>query len=459
MYQHILTAATRLKQHLLNSGQKLIRKTQSDSLQGFIARVAAGTFGIKVANAFLAYAISLLLARILGAEGFGSYAYALAWVSLLLIPAVLGLEGVITREVAVYQTKSNWSLAHGLLRWANQVVLLSALILGILAAVVIWVLTPTSDSQTLFTFLIAIISLPFAALARLRQSAMQAIQRIVIGQVPEMLVRPILLIILLGGLSLLGISLSTPWAMGMNTAATGIAFLVGAYLLDRYLPENIKHTPAEYRPLLWLRSALPMLLIGSLYIVNNQTDTVMLGAMKDSEAVGIYTVANRGASLITFVLVAFNTSLAPTFASLYAQGDKRRLQRVVTKGCRMVLLAALPIAFALIAFGYWFLLLFGAEFVQGQTALTILSFGQLANAATGSVALLLIMTGHERDTAIGISASALLNIILNAILIPQWGVEGAATATATSTFFWNIILVVFAQKRLQINSTVLGKLN
>ncbi|NET91374.1 MAG: oligosaccharide flippase family protein, partial [Kamptonema sp. SIO1D9] len=290
MYQHILTAATRLKQHLLNSGQKLIRKTQSDSLQGFIARVAAGTFGIKVANAFLAYAISLLLARILGAEGFGSYAYALAWVSLLLIPAVLGLEGVITREVAVYQTKSNWSLAHGLLRWANQVVLLSALILGILAAVVIWVLTPTSDSQTLFTFLIAIISLPFAALARLRQSAMQAIQRIVIGQVPEMLVRPILLIILLGGLSLLGISLSTPWAMGMNTAATGIAFLVGAYLLDRYLPENIKHTPAEYRPLLWLRSALPMLLIGSLYIVNNQTDTVMLGAMKDSEAVGIYTV-------------------------------------------------------------------------------------------------------------------------------------------------------------------------
>ncbi|NET91585.1 MAG: oligosaccharide flippase family protein, partial [Kamptonema sp. SIO1D9] len=211
--------------------------------------------------------------------------------------------------------------------------------------------------------------------------------------------------------------------------------------------------------LLWLRSALPMLLIGSLYIVNNQTDTVMLGAMKDSEAVGIYTVANRGASLITFVLVAFNTSLAPTFASLYAQGDKRRLQRVVTKGCRMVLLAALPIAFALIAFGYWFLLLFGAEFVQGQTALTILSFGQLANAATGSVALLLIMTGHERDTAIGISASALLNIILNAILIPQWGVEGAATATATSTFFWNIILVVFAQKRLQINSTVLGKLN
>ncbi|MEC4984728.1 MAG: flippase [Oscillatoria sp. PMC 1068.18] len=459
MYQKILTTIAQLKHYLLSTKQKLATKNQSNSLQNFIAKAAAGTFGLKVANAFLAYAVSIILARILGAGGFGTYSYATAWVNLLLIPAVLGLEGIITREVAVYKSQSNWSLAHGLLNWANQVVLIISIILSILASVVIYFIA-SSNLEILLTFSVAMISLPFAALARLRQSAMQALQHIVVGQIPEMLVRPLLLVVFLtGGYYLFSNNLTTPWAMGINVAATGIAFFVGAYLLNKNLPENLKNTPAEYSPSVWLRSALPMLLIGSLYIVNNQTDTVMLGAMKDTAAVGIYTVANRGASLITFVLVAFNTSLAPTFASLYAQGDRRRLQRVVTKGCRIVLLAALPIGISLIAFGYWFLLLFGAEFLQGQTALTILSLGQLANASTGSVALLLIMTGHERDTAIGISASALLNIILNAMLIPQWGVDGAAIATATSTFFWNVALVIFAQKRLRINSTILGKLS
>jgi O-antigen/teichoic acid export membrane protein len=135
-----------------------------------------------------------------------------------------------------------------------------------------------------------------------------------------------------------------------------------------------------------------------------------------------------------------------------------KLQRMITKSARVILIGSLPIAIVLILFGHWFLLFFfGQDFIQGEKALAILGAGQLINAATGSVGLLLIMTGYERDAAMCVGISAVLNMILNAFLIPKWGLEGAAAATTTTVMFWNILLAILLYKRLGIHSTALGK--
>jgi O-antigen/teichoic acid export membrane protein len=76
----------------------------------------------------------------------------------------------------------------------------------------------------------------------------------------------------------------------------------------------------------------------------------------------------------------------------------------------------------------------------------------------GPVGVVLIMTGHERDAALAIGVSAVLNLILNAILIPGWGMEGAAVATAASTVVWNILMAIALYQRSGIHSTILGKL-
>lgn len=438
---------------------KALGKKQDKNLRTFLAKAVAGTFGLQIANAGCGYLSTLLLARFLGAAGYGAYAYAIAWVNLLTIPALLGLQGLITREVSVYQSKEQWGLAKGLLIWANKIVFLTSLTLALLFALAVWRVTPDSKPQMLTVLWIAIIALPLGALTRLRQPTMQALNRIVLGQLPELLIRPLLLIILLGGSYLVFGSEFTPsWAIGLYVVANGVAFLIGSRLLQRSLPPIYKKVAAEYKPRIWIKSALPMLLVGGMYIINNKTDVVMLGVMKEQSEVGIYTIATQGAGLISFVLIAFNTSLAPTFASLYSQGNLSKLQKIVTKSARMVLLAALPIGLGLIIFGAYFLSLFGSEFVQGKGVLVILIIGQLANAATGSVALLLTMTKHERDVAIGVTTSALLNILLNAILIPSSGAEGAALATTISRILWNLVLVFLVYKRLRIHSTALGKL-
>jgi O-antigen/teichoic acid export membrane protein len=154
-----------------------------------------------------------------------------------------------------------------------------------------------------------------------------------------------------------------------------------------------------------------------------------------------------------------NPAMAPVISSLYAAGKMEQLQRVVTKSARWTFLACLPLALGFLFLGRWYLLLiFGRDFAQGQTALAILTVGQLVNVATGSVGYLLIMTGHEREAAKGMAVSALLNIALNAALIPTWGLEGAATAGATSMMLANIWFSVVVYRKLGIHSTALGRL-
>lgn len=459
MKKHPNAAIARSKQYLLQKVRAILGNASGDNLKGFLAKAVAGTFGFRVLNAGLGYAIGLLLARLLGAEGYGIYAYAIAWATLLEIPATLGLAPLLTREIAVYQTRGDWQLARGLLRWSHLMVFLAGLGLAAIAAVTATVLTSDPDSPRRIVFWIAAIALPLMALSRIRSATMQALDRIVLGQLPELLVRPTFIVLLLGGAYFfLEQGLTAAIAMAIYATATAVAFLWGAILLQRALSAKLQPASPGYRSREWIREALPMLFVGGMYILNNQTDTVMLGAMANAETVGIYHIANRGAGLITFILVAFNTSLGPTFASLYAQGNREKLQRVITKSCRLILLAAVPIATILMLFGHWFLLLFGREFVAGHGILIVLCLGQLTNAFTGSVAVLLNMTGHQKDTALGVTISALLNIILNATLIPLWAGEGAAIATATSMMLWNILLVWFVYKRLNIYATALGKI-
>lgn len=443
----------------LPGASRLGLKGGEGSLRMLLVRATSGSFALKLANMSLALVTSVILARLLGAAGFGAYSFALAWVNLLVIPTTLGFGRLLVREVAVYRDRSEWRLLRGLLLRANQIVLPFSIVVALVAAVVAHALAGRMETQVLYTFYIAMALLPLTALINVRRTTMQGLRRIVSGQVPESVVRPVLVIALVGiAYLVLGDRLSTPWAMAANVLATAITFLLGAVLLRRSLPQPVREQPAVYRTRAWMRGALPLLIVTGMYVINSRTDVIMLGMIAGAEATGIYTVATRGAELITFILMAANLALGPTVASLYAAGELDRLQRLVTMSSRLILLASFPLALGLILFGHWFLLVFGQEFTQGGMALAILSVGRLFSATMCAVGLLLVMTGHERQAAIGVGVGAALNVALNAALIPPLGIEGAAIATATSTVVLNLLLAVWVYRKVGIYPTAFGKL-
>ena len=134
----------------------------------------------------------------------------------------------------------------------------------------------------------------------------------------------------------------------------------------------------------------------------------------------------------------------------------KRLQRVVTISARAMFVSSFPIAMAMVFFGRWFLLLvFGHEFTQGAAVLAILSIGLLMNALGGAAGLILEMSAYAKDTARWMGLAAAVNVLLNRLLIPRWGVEGVAVATAISLILQNSLLVIWVQRRLGIHTTVL----
>jgi O-antigen/teichoic acid export membrane protein len=106
--------------------------------------------------------------------------------------------------------------------------------------------------------------------------------------------------------------------------------------------------------------------------------------------------------------------------------------------------------------GRWLLLLFGEEFVAGYPALFALIVGQAVNSLAGSVAYLLIMTGHQNRAAAIMGAGVMVIVLLCFALVPALGALGAALATATGMLVWNGGMYVWARRRLGLDPTLLG---
>lgn len=448
---------------VIDWGRQLLRRAVSpgthDPLHSDFAQAAVGTLSLRLMAMGVSLLTSLLFARCLGVSGYGTYTYALTWAGLLTVPATLGLDRLLVRNMAVYRARSAWGLMHGLWRWANQLMLLTASGLAVLAAAGSWAFASHFDTQALATFRIALLLVPLTVMLRLSHTILRGLHHIVAGQLPEMVIQPFLLLALGGSAFLLSrTGLSAPLAVGLNVVATSIACGVGMRQLQKILPSAVHEATPEYDSRVWLRSALPLLFAAAMSLLMTRIDVVMLGAVRGVEAVGLYSVASRGAECVAFLLGVTNMTLGPTIARLYAQGERERLQQIVTLNARVTFALSLLPAIGLIAYGPWFLGLFGPDFSQAHVALTLLSVGQLVNVAMGSVGQLLMMTGHEDEVAKGMGISAALNVGLNVLLIPHWGLAGAAAATATSTIVWNVLLAIWVYKKLGIHATALGRI-
>jgi len=197
-----------------------------------------------------------------------------------------------------------------------------------------------------------------------------------------------------------------------------------------------------------------MLIIVFLNEVRGQNDILMIGFFLDSTRVGTYAAAKKIVTLISFGAAAVNLVAAPMIAEFYAQNRKKDLQRMVTIGAHGIFIFTFSISIILIIWGRHVLALFGQEFIVGYRAFVILTLGQIVAGFAGSGLFLMTMTGHQLGAAVIIAMSALLNIALNAILIPFFDIEGAAVAVFLATTLLNISNILFVLKQLQVNPTI-----
>jgi len=187
-------------------------------------------------------------------------------------------------------------------------------------------------------------------------------------------------------------------------------------------------------------------------MVISWTDTLMIGYFLDKADVGVYRIAFRISTVITFTQFAINGIAAPMIADHYHKGDMQGLRKLIHKIGLFNFLFSVPIFLIIVLAPSFLLGLFGAEYTSGTGILLMLSVGQVVFALSGPVMYILTMTKHEKLALYIMYLTAIINLVGNAVLIPIYGLQGAAIATAFTTLLWNVLAVIAVNRYLGIVS-------
>jgi O-antigen/teichoic acid export membrane protein len=416
---------------------------------------AAMGFITKVVAAGMAFLISVLFARQLGPEDFGVYAMAMSAIGLLSTVVTIGLPMLVVRQVAIYSESKQWGLLKGIIYRSYQWSALTAVLMVIVLGTVTLVFIPSVWQAV---SVLGLIMLPFLALNQLRAATLRGLHWVVLADVPELLFRPLLVLIMIGiSLFLVKTEQGGQWAIGIQLIATFLSFLIGAWLLKQRVPRHLVGVVAKFENKIWLAAGVTFLGVALVSAAEGQVALLLLGSMAGARYAGLYQAAFQLVTPIIFGLMAVNMALQSKLAAAWSAGDKQLAQKLVTEAARLSLLVALMCSGVLLWFAEECLALFGDAYREAVLALRILVLGQLFNAAAGSCGVVLSMTGHQREVLRGVVLALIVNFVLCMLLIPHWSIVGAAVAASSGLVIWNTYLMWQAKKLTGILTAIFAR--
>lgn len=399
----------------------------------------------------IAMITGMVMARGLGAHGYGVYAYAMTLVTLPTVLSDLGVTTMIMRSTTRSQLQAEWSLLRSLVIRFAQLSVLMVSVAALVSWLILWVLVERLSTHQAYTVIWLLLGLPFRTLSGFAQAILRGLNHLVASAIAGMISSVVHLVLISLLFGLLPGTRFPEYVAFSYLIMTMVSFILLCIVLWRRLPgefyrgENVYHTRA------WLRESLPFVLLTGVGYINGSIDIFMLGFFQPAEHVGQYHMALKASMLIMGATHISNAVLIPQFARLYVQRDTRTLQRLVTTSTRLVFLWAFGVALVILLFGEELIVwLVGEQFAGAYPPMVILAVGRLVAVATGPVMVMASMTHHEKDGARAMWLSGVLNIILNALLIPYYGITGAAAATMTSLVLMNVYVSYLLTRRIKI---------
>ena len=374
--------------------------------------------------AVLSIILSVSIARSLGDVIFGKYAFAGAFVALFVVFLDLGYDTLLIREVARNKTKASMYLNNILCFRA----LLSPLVV-VLAAITINMLGyPADTRQVVYIFIIYSVLVSLSNVFKVTFRAFERMEYDAGIRIFSNTIRCLLgILIIFLGYGLVELALIFLFS-GI------IEFLSSFFVCKRKFIEpriecNFSFLSSTIKVALLIGT---MTIFGSIYV---RTDTIMLSVIKGDAVVGWYNAAYELVLGFRPIPQLFMHSLLPLL-SLYYISSKNSLQRAYEKSFKYLVVIGLPITVGICLLAENFIiLLYGDQFINSVIALKILAWDILLKFLYICAAFILVSTNKQKQMAMILGSTALINIILNLFLIPYFSYVGAALATiATETF-------------------------
>jgi O-antigen/teichoic acid export membrane protein len=402
---------------------------------------AIGLFGI-LTNAVLTFLFQIILARSLGPAQVGNLSLGILLSTIAAMFALFGIQNGLIRYVAYSMGRGDRSRAAGSILSALRIT-----VVGIIAFCSISFFGANALAQYILrkpelALILRVLSLsiPFLAFTMLASAVIQAFKRIASLYLVQNLV---LFLDILAALVV--IKFLSKSALGVSYAiliVSAFGAVIAASLAWRLYP--LDQTDVE-KPILVTRELLnfswPLLLAGVLVRINNQTETLVLGALATSDQVGIYTTALKVSLVIGVSLQAIDIIFAPMIADLFARNPSE-VEGLYQTATRWAFTLSYPVFLVLSLCSRQVMAIFGTPFIPGAPVVRWLAVAQLVFIITGPSGYLLIMSGHPKMNMINNTLNLFISLALDFILIPHYGALGAAIAGAITLGLVNILRMV-----------------
>ena len=443
------TAGTAMALHR----RTLNRITPTSVRSGIHARGVGIGFALVAAGAGIAFVMQLCLARWLGATAYGTYTYVIAWSGLLAIAAGMGFPTLVLRVLPGYSIREDWGRVRGMLATS----LVGTVLIGALIALlgITLVLSLGWQSKASVTdWVMGFVMVPLLALVALQQEAFLSFRRIGLAYAPSLLVRPSLVILGAACVRAFGHQLDASMVLALTATATVFVIGLQASRLRRVLGPIVLSARSMYERRLWIKAALPLLLVSGFIVILQQADIVMVGAILGDRAAGLYGAAAKTASLVGLILIAVNAIGAPMLSALFAQDRHKDLQQLASAMAAWAFWPSCLLGIVLATCAPFVLTTFGPAFASAEWQLRVLLIGQIINAAAGSVGWLMLLSGRQNVAAWVYGWVAVIHVVLLAVAIPVFGTVGAAAATTVTMSLWNVWLHAAVVRELNIHPSI-----
>ncbi|WP_425523763.1 lipopolysaccharide biosynthesis protein [Rhizobium setariae] len=435
---------------LKNLAGKVIAYLTSRDGEGRAGRMALVAFIIRIVSAAIAFVSQIILARLMGEHEYGIFVF--VWVLVILIGnlSCLGFHSAQIRFLPQFEAINDFERVRGLAITARVFALVSSTAVALLGFGALHLFGGYIENYYVVPLFIALFILPMVALGDTMEGTARANSWAFVALSPTYLVRPMLILLFMLGLIYAGEPQTAKTAMLASLAATYVTTLGQLFNIKSRLRRRYEKGPVRIEFADWFRVALPIFLIEGFGFLLTNSDTVVAGLFLDPTDVGIYFAASKTMALVQFVYFSVKAASAPRFSALYGAGDHLELSRFAGRTVRWSFWPALAVGLVMLAAGNLLLSMFGPGFTAGYSVLVILFFGILAKASVGPGEVLLTMAG-EQKLCVKLYAAALgANVVLNVVLVPQYGINGAALAAAGAMFIEAALLHVAVRHKLSI---------
>jgi O-antigen/teichoic acid export membrane protein len=405
---------------------------------------------LKMVGIAVGYLFILLITRKYGASVMGLFVLAFTILQIFTVIGRLGLDTALLRFIAEYRISDRSHRVREVYYKSSGITIISSIILSI----VLFFFAPFiandlfhKENMTVYLYIAAFAVGPSVFIFINSESirGIKGIKEFVFLQYIAIFLFPIITLLLVMNVSNKDYVPFLSYIIGLYITA---AISVYLWFNKSKINDMRKSNDLKMRDI--LKVSMPMLLTSSLFLVMQWIDTIMLGMLRSESEVGIYNVAFRISAGTTIMLFAINSMAGPKISEFYSKRDMKGLETIAQQSTKIIFWSSSPILLVIFLAPSFILGLFGEEFRIGVYALILLTFGQMFNSLCGPVWYMLQMTGRQITFLFIIIVSALLNVILNLILIPRFGINGAAVASMIGLAFWNLSSVAYIKKDLNI---------